>query len=565
MTTTFQDVKLQFDQITEYSTDGGTVWTTLAANTPHIVAGSLIATSKKVMIRSTASDIILDKTLLEWDTKSFSTINIKNGTALTNLHNVFRGMSVTDTLQLINIPRVTSLYAFAYNSVINNVILGNIPDTCTSVANAFNNSIINYISGLNIKHEVDMRSVLSDSSINYLGDVSLKSTYSASQGNLSCGRTLRNSTVDSFGKVSLNLQAGYNDSPNRENLSYLDAPYILSGDLTFNKSTAAFQSMTNTTLHFTGLNVRMINGSLGSGTSFYSSNPNLIYPFASIYKNTGLYAQLLESTPNLTSDILASQIADIRSNSTPIQYLEVLEWLPSMVVLHNDIGVALINKTSIGAKGLLYYMYEGTSPYVTQTVNSKVQPAKMLTSVHSSVVGYASDIVYCCRNGSYGVYDAGVVTIFNVDDVQIGTISTTEINGANFNQIGTQLLTAQGGKVDTSSTTDQTITSSVVVYDTTTGSIVTTIVLSDKTNTELVGVYQPTGTSGMHLLYNRYEDVGGTMTLVESYVESYLLNVLEKTTILDNIVDYMTNHYAEDNEFNCINRTTGRVLRCFGR
>ena len=88
--------------------------------------------------------------------------------------------------------------------------------------------------------------------------------------------------------------------------------------------------------------------------------------------------------------------------------------------------------------------------------------------------------------------------------------------------------------------------------------------MPDKANTEIVGVYQPTSDSNMHVLYNRYEVSDGAMTLVESYIDTYSYGNFITTTVLPNIVDYITNHYAEDNEFNCIDRSTGRVIRCFG-
>ena len=560
----FNDVKLKFDADTEYSVDGGNTWTNLPANTEHVVQGSEIATSKKVMIRSTAQDITLNKTDLEWDSKEFSTINIKNGEALTDLTNVLRELNIKDTLQLINIPRVTSLQGFCENSTVNNVILGQIPSTCTNLRFIGYRANINYFNGLKVSHEVKKQLIFYQANVNYLGDIAMKSPALTSSTTDVSGREFCEANIDSMGNLSLSSENTYNNHVHYNSVCKgLNTSYILSGNIEIKGSNSYSMNFNNMSTFFTGLNFKFINTESQNNNDTLQYNPNLIYPFRSAYKNNGNFSMFLYNTPNLTSDIPSQILSDFKSSSTTNKIIELTKYLPDFIVLHNDVTPTLQGKVSVGAKGLHYYMYEGTD-IVVQTVNKNVQPLKLMTALKSESINYTSSVVYICRNGTYGVYDGSTVTIFNPNDVQVGTITDDSIVGANFNQVGTVLLVAKGGSVDTSSTDDQTISSSVVKYDTITGNSLYTYNLADKINTEIVGVYQPNESSNMHVVYNRYEVVDGAMTLVESYVDTYFYGALIKTTVLPNIVDYMCNHYAEDNEFNCINRTEGRVIRCFG-
>jgi hypothetical protein len=115
--------------------------------------------------------------------------------------------------------------------------------------------------------------------------------------------------------------------------------------------------------------------------------------------------------------------------------------------------------------------------------------------------------------------------------------------------------------------TGQTITNTVTEYDTATGAVLYTYNAVNVDDQQVVGVYKPNDDSNMHVVFTSYISNGVYMVPSESKVDTIntSTSTIKESNTLSKTVDYVCNHYAEDNEFTCLSLESGYLVRCFGK
>ena len=571
----FYPVLLHFDVEVDYSKDNGVTWLTLPEDTALEIQPDELPSNGRVKVRTVNTLTSLDRDKLQFRSRLYKSINIRNGRSLTTLADVFRD-SVIGTLRIANIPNVQSLATTCHRSIMDNFIMPYAP-VVTTAANMFEYAYvkaINSITAPKLTHGMLMFKDLRGN--NYMGDLTLGKDSSG----VGVRSFMQNASITIFPSLDINYlchtdaSSPPSNSPEYrvgQNMLYgLNTPYILYSKIELNltgystySTTAGYSSMlAYCKSKFTGLDFYISKDSNIYATRYIFRGQELQYPFSRIVRHYGEIDGLFLSSPNIAITEVDKEILE---DSNIFKVIELPDWLPDLMVLQDIENVTeIIGKTSFGNLALSPVMYKENGGTLTEYLCETVDNFDTAVFKETVIAGVL-DKRFTCKNGFQTIQDGADLKTYNEVDLLLSTISGVTALGANLNQDGTRLYVVTGDVLDPNNLTVQFVTNTVTEYDTSTGTVVDSFVVTTVGNEQVEGVYKPQDESGIHILKTYYESNSVYLIPNSSQIETRCFDGTVVTTDLFRPMNILTTNYGEDNEFTCLNTTFGYMTKCFGK
>jgi len=237
-----------------------------------------------------------------------------------------------------------------------------------------------------------------------------------------------------------------------------------------------------------------------------------------------------------------------------------MEEVIELEVLNAPIAVGA---TSVTVKNNDLEIYKTDKVYKPLAKASKYNQKFDEGSLH----GITADQIFGSRNGIRVHRNGTEFKVFNVDGVLTSTITdAANIVSASMSEDGSLLYLIVAQSYDTVAGGDQQLTGSIRIYNSSTGSLVEEKVLSLPSSHQLIGAWKPNSESNLQTVMRKWADDGNSNFVeVNSVVNSEKSGIITKTISLSIKADMVAPNYAEDNEFVCVNTSTGQVSRCFGK
>jgi len=576
MTKAYYPTSLKFSYDVEYSTDGGTSYTALAANTDANIPSSAIPADGIIKIRSTSDDatsisasgLALDDRMVDW-------VNIRNGKKLTSLSNMFKNRTL-DKVRVHNTPELTSISYMFEDSRINQVILPHMPKV-SYLYQTFKGAYIKEISDIKAKDngELDLGGTFNGSHINLIGEIFFPTNGGTSYHENNMEETFYSATIELFPNMDIISRGTNSGNKVKSMFRNLNTKYMLTNKnhtmtkLSYDYLTGnsgyydSYSSMNNSKMFFAGLDVYTITKMMGAHTEHFArSCPNLESLFSKwVSPATGgnydyLHTSSFYNCPNFDQ----SKISLLERHNMH-DVVEDLNWLPKFKELDR------------------YTMSTRIANGITSTVNNRIVKiedgnkyvAKWADKHNTDLIfneptahGLASNSVWFSRDGKYAVQDGADIKCYLADGTAAGTISSVTANHGQMNADGSKFYVVTGAVIDKANTANQTVTSTISAYNTSDGSQVFTHNMNNVQNEEARGVYCPNDDSYVNVLMSVYADTNGTMRAASSNVLSMKADgTIDLTTALSEPAIELVPSFAESAEFVGLNNHTNKAIRMF--
>jgi hypothetical protein len=575
-------VSLKFDKTVEYSKDDGNNWITLDQNTLIEIPEEDLS-SGKIMVRSTEDVSELNIDMLEFNKRRFEFINIKNGKSLTTLNEVFQ-YSIIDKVRINNLINIGDTTRAFKDSTLKTLFIGYMPNVTNLYDMFFRakiNLMSNFIFGNKDSSVLNAGYLFEYADIKLIGDIIFKGkSIHNSKG------MFYNSNIDFFPYIDICLEEGNVDTAEYRHSGLFvgcKSKYILEGNITalnidsssngsytdqvgYSNNDVNLGFMSKTDLHFTGLTLNLyIYDDSGDSDKYkytFTNSSNLKYPFKV------LRLQNSPITRDLSSSLSGTQISSNVTNYERIDdnygYLEIPYWMPDVIELES-----YITQNVIGATGILtkdFYL-----EIIKNDISLKAKDIQRFdgTDWDSYNNNYGSSFIAGSRNGYRLFKIQDEVKIYNPTGAleSTFTVQSANLQMATFSADGLKVYLLKATKYDEQTGGTQQLEASYDVYDSITGTILEqNVQINLEENLEVVGIYKPYDDSNLQIVMRKWDDDGnGNIVEINSVIRAFNNGIIKKEISLSDKVNLVSQNYWEDNEFMCINISTGKCIRCFGK
>ena len=590
------DITLKFPFGFDYTIDGGSSWVSIAANTDETISADDLPVDKKISIRSNdAAATTLVGANISKDSVNFEEVNIRNTGTVTDISTFLDGAvcnkvfiqrannvvnakyilrsSVTKLVVFDEMPSIVDandMFRSASFGYIGDLVLGatNIETRSTLM---FYESIGDVLSSLIIKGESTgsegMYKVFYGSNIKAIGNfkVTGNNISSARNGDYMFG----NCTVGKF--PSCDIESTKSSYFMRNGLVGLNTDYIPSFKLRFKGTTVSnyclqgLFSSTFNAINFAGLSFDL--DKVGSNLLISTDDSAFTAPTKGGYvSNANLFGiGTVVPTGGPISSILE------KSEDSKRIYYENVNWFPTCKYLRTETVTDLVGCKNVG--------FDTMRPVVFQVDGSDIDvfksPQYSLGHLYETTVDFVTptDTYTNTSNVSISIQgytarqEGADIKVYDNNNNVMSTISGVTFNTANFNWLGTKLYITTGGVLDRAGAAGQTITNTITVYETTTGTVLDTYSITNDQDEYIVGAYQAEDSYSLKVAKVKYVDDGGTFVFSSAKVDSYnaAVNNIIDTEPIPTDFDLICQDYIEANEFTLVNSVTGDVVRMVGK
>jgi hypothetical protein len=561
MAKVYSPVFLHLDVACEYSTDGGTIWTALAADTyKEFTDADLQADNGRVKVRGTDALLTINPTKMKMSQSNYDAFHIKQANSITSLANSFQYCTIKE-IKIENI------------------------NACTNFNYAFSGAIIKSFHGFTTTANAVFFAFLYQSNVKYIGDITAVNATTISYmfsgiidnsyiGNLNFGtRKDRDSSYLFDGSEIKSLpyisDCGFGSTTNSSSSGSYRTVYpryglyqhiALANSVVDSSSVSFFSNPLTSKLKFSGLSLSLS----GSSSAFFG------FPYGS----SGLSGRMFSVIRKVYSGVITSQTTNLLTLSGlyPVSFtsnisienkLVVYEdpyWIPEILEVdaYSDSSPSLHNKDSWYSRNM-YTGYVSSGQMVEQDYVGGVEDNRP----YSNYKVVSSSNVWVSRNGNYAVQTGVDVKIYNKSDVLLSTIVSVTPTCAELSNDGLHFYSVTGALYDTAGASGQTITQTVVKYLISDGSTVSTKTIVS-TDAHIVGLYNAGTEYNFAFVFTEFSGATATLSRADAYKNFDDVAVL-KTTPMTHVVDYIFHSHGEDCEFNAIDKATTNLCCMFIR
>ena len=583
----YYPVVLEFAYDVEYSSDEGSTWTTLAANTRAEIQAADLPDSGKVMVRSTADNATsIDRSLLGIDNRIMKSFNIRNGKNLTTLEGLFKYLNI-EKVRINNIPAVATMKDAFYKFTGKQVYVAHAPE-CLNYESTYNRATINEVSGIDKSNDTRITRFYATfhyANIKRLGSILFPRNVDGTPvENYGHGDEyaymFAYSNIELFPYFEFISEGAYYASGKYQPFYYTNSKYFLYSKFNIYEDNYIFCaspvsgghsssyinsfSFKNCDLKFAGFDI--------DEKFEITADRDRSYGFTYMSDAESFFSRYVDRTVSSYSDITSSfdglkpelieKLEPLKRSAT-YDILEDAKWIPVFSELEVYDGSQLIDSGMLSAVNDRIVKIDNGNKYVSKWAD---RHDDNLVFDEPVAHGLVSDSVWYSRNGFYAVQDGDDLKTYDDQGNLLATITGVTPNFAQMNADGTKLYVVTGERIDKSQAAGQNVTNTITVYNTADGSS-TQFSVTNEDDHEITGVYCSDDEAYIQLLDVGYVDAGGALVLDNSKVRSMTQTGSEElSTDLSEAVNEVFPSFAESAEFVCVNRAVSpiKVVRCFG-
>ncbi len=556
----YYPVKLHFDVAIEYSKDNGANWLTLPADTPINISPEELPANGRIKVRTAETIESLDPAKLEFDSRLFKAVNIKNGRTLTTTNSLFKNSTI-DTIRVANIPAlINAEHMFEYG-IFNNIIMGYAPSV-TNINNFMYRASVKAFDGIRLPvctyADSSFREIKNNT---YMGDIIFDTPVHILNG-------FYGAEIKVMPYIELN---GFDNKGSYYScsglFSKLKSKYMLYSKFNFAGSSNESNLFENTELKFSGADLIVPSSSLKR--YWFANSSDLIYPWSRLIKKSGEMEYIFNNSANITDDLTDTERDRIQNQSDAYVISELPNWMPEITELEafdgidNAIG---INFTSANGLKIVSYIEKSGVFYRLDAIAIDNYDSVTYSKTIEPTFTKDNKVVYS-RNGSYALQDGADVKVHSSDGALLATLDGLTIKAMNLNSNASKLFVVTGGSFDKLNMDHQTIANDIKVFDVASATQIDTYTVTLEQDEEVVGVYCPSDDSHINIVKTKwyvFDAAEMHQRMLSSTVDSYTEIGGTKYSInLTYPVNLVTNHHVEDNEFNCLDTINGKHVRIF--